>query len=383
VQADVYTNQYERNLESLKSWTDAFIALVISVVLIVIVAIISTMIYPVGSTFIIGLTVLMVGVSSMGCWLLYRIAPHETKTHAMEVTSQEHRLAQKMLVYLLPLGLVASALLFMLKTDTGKILMVLGVILFPIGVLSTANDRKVDRRDGEIGTFLRSLGGIGSAIGTTLTEALGRLDMRSIQALMPNIKTLRTRLGLGLTPRLCWKRFSAETGSEVIRRSVDVFCEATTLGGDPQEVGTRTSLYATSVSHLRAKRKLTSSTFRWLSLGIHAVSITLLVLIVEIVSAFSDMVGKLEFASADKMSSALGGVFNFDFNAVNELRPVVMLVVLVLSVVNAIAPQVTEGGNGLKVFYFLAMTLFASGLVLLGVPPMVDIIFGNITHAGG
>jgi archaellum biogenesis protein FlaJ (TadC family) len=50
----------------------------------------------------------------------------------------------------------------------------------------------------------------------------------------------------------------------------------------------------------------------------------------------------------------------------------------VLSVVDAVAPQVTEGGHGLKFFYYLGLTLFTSGLILLGVPPVVDMVFGNL-----
>jgi len=265
--------------------------------------------------------------------------------------------------------------------DMGKILIAAGVIVFPIGLLALSNDGKVDKRDGEIGTFLRALGGIGSAIGTTITEALSRLDIRSIRSLAPNIKPLKARLALGLSSTLCWKRFAAETGSEMIRRSVDIFWEAVSIGGEPEEVGSRTSLYATSVSHLRAKRKLTSGTFKWLSLGIHAAAVALLVFIVDIVSSFSDLVGTLEIKNMDQASTAaFGGVFAFDFSSIHTLQPVVMLVVVVLSVVDAVAPQVTEGGHSLKFFYYLGATLFLSGVIMVGVPPLVDIIFGNISN---
>lgn len=379
VQADIYTNQYERDLESLKNWTDAYIALIISVTLIVMVATISTMIYPVGTTFIMGLIALMVAVSGLGCWLLFRVSPHEIKPHSLPHTSRERYLARKLAMLLLPLAAVSSLLLFSQGMEMEKILIVAGVIVFPIGVIMVSDDGKVDRKDGEVGTFLRALGGIGSAIGTTLTEALSRLDLRSIRSLMPSIQTLRIRLGLGLDPGLCWRRFAAETGSEVIRRSVDIFWEAASLGGEPEEVGSRTSLFATAVSQLRARRRLTSSTFRWLSLGIHAAAVTLLVFIMRIVSSFGRMVSELDIGSIQASSvSALGGVFNFDFTSIQALQPVVIFVVLVLSVVDAVAPQVTEGGHGLKFFYYLGLTLFTSGLILLGVPPVVDMIFGNL-----
>ncbi|MCB8988893.1 MAG: type II secretion system F family protein, partial [Ardenticatenaceae bacterium] len=44
VQADAYDNAYERDLESLKKWSDAFSSIVVSVALIVIINLVSTMI---------------------------------------------------------------------------------------------------------------------------------------------------------------------------------------------------------------------------------------------------------------------------------------------------------------------------------------------------
>ncbi len=44
VQANVYDNAYERDLESLKKWSDAFSSIVVSVALIVIINLVSTMI---------------------------------------------------------------------------------------------------------------------------------------------------------------------------------------------------------------------------------------------------------------------------------------------------------------------------------------------------
>ena len=380
VQANVYTNKYERDLESLKSWTDAYIALIIGVTLIVMVATISSMIYPVGTTFILGVTALMVAISGLGSWLIYRISPHEIMLHSMSRTTSEHSLARRLAWVLTPLAVVACGALALQGMEMGKVLMVGGVVLFPIGLISMSNDRKVSKKDGEIGTFLRALGGIGSAIGATMTEALRRLDMRSIPALMPHLKTLVTRLTLGLTPALCWRRLAAETGSEVIKRSVDMFWEATSLGGDAEQVGSRASLFATAVGHLRARRGLISSTFRWLSVAIHVASVSLLMFIVEIVSSFAGLIQGLEVRQVNaSFYDAYGAVFNFDLNAIQALRPMVVIVVVVLSVVNAVAPHVTEGGHGLKFFYYLGITLFLSGIVVLGIPSVVEFIFGSIS----
>lgn len=384
VQVGVYTNKYERDLQSLKSWTDAYIALIIGVTLIVMVATISSMIYPVGTTFIIGVTALMLGISGLGAWLIYRISPHEVKLHSMPQTTREHSLARRLAWILTPLTVVICGGLALQGMDMGKVLVVAGVLLFPIGVISLSNDRKINKKDAEIGTFLRALGGIGSAIGATMTEALRRLDMRSIPALMPHLKTLATRLSLGLNPALCWRRLAAETGSEVIKRSIDMFWEATSMGGEAEKVGSRASLFATTVGYLRARRGLISSTFRWLSLAIHVAAVSLLLFIVEIVSSFARLIQGLTMEQADAPSyDAYGTVFNFDLASIQSLHPMVAIVVVVLSVVNAVAPHVTAGGHALNFFYYLGITLFLSGVAFLAVPPVVELIFGTISAIGG
>jgi len=53
VQGETYGNAYERDTQSLKSWTDAYVSLTLSASLIVIVAVISMMIYPVQTAFVI------------------------------------------------------------------------------------------------------------------------------------------------------------------------------------------------------------------------------------------------------------------------------------------------------------------------------------------
>src|SRR5512138_2574711 len=50
VQGEHYANAYERDIETLKQWTDAFSSLVVSVALIVIIQLVSSMIYSMNTT---------------------------------------------------------------------------------------------------------------------------------------------------------------------------------------------------------------------------------------------------------------------------------------------------------------------------------------------
>ena len=76
---ETYGNKYQRDVESLKKWTDAYVTLLVASGLIVIVAVISMMIYEVGVTIIMGLAFTMVAATCLGAWIIYAGAPREIK----------------------------------------------------------------------------------------------------------------------------------------------------------------------------------------------------------------------------------------------------------------------------------------------------------------
>ena len=94
-----------------------------------------------------------------------------------------------------------------------------------------------------MGTFLRSLGGVCAALGTTVNAALGRLDLDAINVLRVSVKRLHTRLTAGIRSRLCWRKFIDETGSELTNRSVGMFYDAIEVGGSAGQAGQQAAFF--------------------------------------------------------------------------------------------------------------------------------------------
>ena len=372
-----YGNTYERKLESLKKWTDAYAALVVSAALIIIVAVISMMIYQVGTAFIMGLAGLMTVATIAGSWVIYRTAPKEVKTHSLATGSREQQLARSLFKICLPLALIICALLFMLRVDIGWIMVLGGVCLLPVGLSSLWDDRKIDKRDRDIAAFLRTLGGVTKAIGSTVTEALTRIDLRSTGSLLPDVKKLLVRLSSGIRPDLCWQQFVAESGSEQVQRTVHIFWDGISLGGDPEQVGSRASLYAMKIALLRAKRKLVSATFGWLSIAMHGAIAGLLVFILEIMTLFGKTIEEMQPAEGSKSLIHLPatGLFTFHFEGLQLLRWLVMVVLVILAGANAFASKAADGGHTHKLFCYLGIMLAISGGCLLVVPKLAAMIF--------
>src|SRR4051812_12254665 len=91
VQLDVYGKKYERDMESLRKWTDAYVALMVSATLIIVISLVSMMIYPLGSMMIVGLAFIVMMVTGIGGYIIFTVAPMEVKTHRLKRRSHEQQ----------------------------------------------------------------------------------------------------------------------------------------------------------------------------------------------------------------------------------------------------------------------------------------------------
>jgi len=377
-QAESYDNEYGRKLETLRMWTDAYVSLILSAVLIIIMAIVSTMIWKIETGFIVGLAVAAVGTTALGVWLIHLMAPKETVV-LHQASSKEQKLAQKLFKLLGPIALAICALVGMLSGNLGWGLVAGAVLIFPIGYLSASDDKKVTKRDAEVGGFLRSLGGVCAAIGTTVREALNRIDLDSINTLRYEVNRLHTRLSSGIRAKLCWQRFIEESGSELANRSVGMFYDAIELGGEPERAGYHASLFASKIAMLRARRKTVSSPFRWLCIAMHGAIIALLVFVTEVITIFGEMVAQAE-QGMPKISGApsVGAIASFNFSGLELMHNFVVPLVLIFTIANALAPSIADGGSNYKILYNLGITAAISGVSLALLPSMAGMLFKSI-----
>ncbi|MEE8413342.1 MAG: hypothetical protein V3R96_02210, partial [Dehalococcoidales bacterium] len=281
VSSETYGNSYERKLDSLARWTDAYIALIMTTAIVTVMAVVTLMIGNATVGFILSLSIITIIVTIAGSWFIYRAAPKEAKVHTLPHRSKEQNLARHLAKLLLPAGGLFVLVLIVMQIDLGWMMISAGAFLFPLGLVSKIDDIKIGKRDNDIAGFLRSLGGVSQAIGATVNEAMGRLDFRSLGSLIDDVNLLFTRLLARIDPALCWDRFVCDTGSEQVNRSVRIFWDAVTLGGKPQRIGNDASNFAMKISLLRAKRNMIGSGFLWLTITMHIVLASLLVFIYE------------------------------------------------------------------------------------------------------
>lgn len=372
-----YENEYERDLAALTKWADAYAAVVISAALIVIINLISTMIYEMGTGMIAGLMVVAVFTSFMGAWTLSRAAPEENRSLFSSEGPREQRLASKLAKILPPAVLIVCLPLLLLGMELGPTLIVAALILSPLGVVSVAGDRKINRKDGEIGPFLRSLGGMATSTGTTVTEALTRLDLNSFPTLQPDIERLRRRLVASISPELCWRKFALETGSKLISETTGIFNDAVNLGADPDRVGLLCSLFSAKTIMLRAKRNVVTSTFSWLTIVMHGAVGGLMIIIMEVIDRFLSLIQTATGGGGIEMTQSIAAsvpLLSFGAPAIRFLHLMTLGMVLLLALTNSFAILAADGGHVFKVSFYLCILLFLSGASFMIMPQLVMII---------
>ncbi len=366
VQGESYINAYERQIESMKKWNDGYIAIAVSVALILIINMVSSMIYSIGTVGMVGMVVGAILMDFVVAWVLFRASPQEIKFVTLSEGAREQRLSLKLLAFLGPAA-AASLLLVAWRVNWGWGLVLAGLVLAPVGMVSRVADEKITRKDAEITSFLRSLGGTASSRGTTLTDALANIRIDPFPTLQPDIRFLTLRLCALSRPELCWKKFGVETGSKLVSQTTDIFYEAISLGGDPENVGILSSLFAMRTAMLRAKRRGVAASFSWLIVVMHGVLVALKIFLLEILKAFSEL---LQGVMSSDQQQAVEGMSLFALGIPNTqfLTSLVIGVTLALSLANAFVIVASEGTHFIKIAFYLSLMLFVSGLGFLIVP---------------
>ena len=393
-ESERYKNEYEKSIENLRKWTDAYAAILISVTLIMVVSLVSSMMGSIAQSFVTIMAFAVFFITTVGVFVIYKSAPMERITFdRKEYTTKSRRLARLLLMTLVPLGIVVAMLVaprFGLVGGASLAFFLIGLSLAPTGYLAWRDSARVTKLDSELPTFVRSLGNVAGSTGFTITQALTKIDTKSMGSLMSYINPLNTRLAARLPVISCWDRFRDETGSELANRTTKMLVEATELGGEADKVGLICSDYAQTVTQLRAKLYLTSSTFSFLTIPMHATTTFILVFVLHIITGFNQRLSSVDLgdASATPQDALAGsgqaaqvsglsdpsgvteGISIFQNQDLSGVTVIIVLVIVILTVANALAPKFAGGGSNLMVASYLSiMCLISAGV--LGVVPAV------------
>ncbi len=382
VEREQYINGYYRSLETVTKWGDAYAALLVSVSLVVVVAMISTMLSDISSIFVLALSVTMFFVTGFGVYIIYRTSPYEVKTYDNKGGPKARRWARKLFYFVaIPGGILSAVVMATAGLPAG--LLLLGFSILPTGVMAWLDDGKVDKLDQETSTFIRALGNVSASLGSTIATALSKMDRRSMGNLEPYVQRLQVRLRSNIKPELCWDAFRDEVGAELMNRTTRIFVDGVALGGPPDTVGNIAAEYAMDAALMRARRNNSATPFAFLTMPLHFAMSGLMIFILEIMKAFNAQItAAIEELESQSTGGALGALPAIPLFQPQSLDMIVYLTVAALlayTVANALAPKVAKGGHPLLICFYGAITCLMTGFNMMFIPPVAS---GILLNAG-
>ena len=375
VERELYINNYYRSLEALAKWGDAYAALLVSISLVVVVAMISTMLNDLGDIFVMALTGSTFFVSFFGVYIIHRTAPHEDKNYQNRRGPKLRRLAKRAFYFLVPPGVLLGIFIGW-AYGFPYFLVTLGVVLIPSGVLAWIENAKLNSLDQETATFIRSLGNVTASLSSTLSAALLKIDRRSLDALSPYLKRLQVLLDRKISTEKAWDAFRDEVGSQLMNRSTRMFVDGCALGGSPDRVGEIAAGYAMDTALMRDRRVVTAAPFAFLIIPLHFAMTGLTVFVMEIMIAFNDRIS----AAADQLAAQSGSAGLSIAQSLPVFRGqdltlmgyLTLATLISMTISNALAPKVALGGHPLNAALYGAITCLMTGFNMLMIPPVAS-----------
>ena len=389
----VFQNTYEQGVEMLKKWGDAYIALLFSGALVGIIIMISVAIFApddINQT-LSGSYLIVLFISLFGIVTMYRSVPSDDKTHSLDRGSKEQAMIHRLEKRVIPISVVAGLILGVLSQNAGLVMLLIGLMLLPLGIIGYLDDRNIILRDAEFTTFIRSLGAVMGGKGITITTALSEIDRKSLVSLEPFINGVYSKLNLGLAEKETWERFIGECGSNLIYKYLNIFRDSVELGGKPDVIGQIVGSSMLEQVLLREKRNTVAMGFVILLIPMHAMMVGIFLFLYHIMvtmsKAIASVVTSLDTSAAlsdpTTVAGGIGGGVELFVNfpeATMGMYVIIMLTIITIS--NIIAGKIVMGGDRYMFYFFASTLLTITGVIYIFAPIMVGMFFSIPTFQG-
>lgn len=386
----VYVSNIEQGFELLKKWGDAYIAMLLSGAVVAVTMMISVAIYaPTGIDMTLNISyALTLGISIFGIGLMYMSVPDDPKTHGLDTwRSKEQISIRRIERILVPVIAIIALVMTVAGVNAGFIFLFIGLMMGPLGIIGLIDDTNIAQRDDDFSVFIRSLGSVMEGQGATMPVALAQVDKKSLIALEPLVRSVHSKMNLGLEEEQIWERFIGESGSNLIYKYLNIFRDTVATGGPAGEIGKVVGNSMQSMVLLRQKRDMLAKSFIILLVPMHLMMVAILVslfnIMLTLTTAITAMMEKFAAAAAASGGDSgmggnafLSGSLNMFVNFPKDVMTTyVVIITLILTVSNVLAAKIVWGGDRYMYYLYIALFFTLSGLIILIMPFLVSIFF--------
>ncbi len=340
-----YAIIYERKLENEKLFLEMFYTLMSTTVFMIAANSIMTMLTgAVSAEYILLLSITGVAISmSMFVFIMYIMFPRDP----LGYNTADENLKFRIKVYL-SIGAGSAIAMVLLVSQVVPLTLVVGFSLAPLfypGLLARKMEKQIVHINTWYPEFIRHFGEIYATVGSMglALDAVLRSDFGSIQK---SVIALKNRIKNKVDQRLAFDLFSRDTGSELIKNGNMVISMAINKGSNMNDSGDTIATITLKFNELRAKRAQIAKTFESVIIVLHILTVAVFGLMNKLTTIFFQLIDTVDVSNNAFNLSPIDPAF------MDMILPVL---IIMTSVISAMALKVSQGGLYKTVFYHIAL----------------------------
>jgi flagellar protein FlaJ len=349
-----YTIVYERKLENEKLFLEMFYTLMSTAAFMIAANSIMSMLM--GQENAEGILIMsFIGVTasmSAFVFMMYIMFPRDKLGYATADDDFKFRLKVYMAV-----GAGAGIGIVLLISQMMPTTLIVGIAVAPLlypGLAARKLEQKVKQLNEWYPEFIRHFGEIYATIGSVggALEAVLRSDFGPLQS---HVERFKNRIRHRIEQKIGFELFSRDTGSEVIANGNDVVSYTMDKGGDMNIAGNCVADITTKINELRSKRAQTAKTFETIIIVLHALTLAVFGLMNKLTTIFYELVQTVDIENTTLQLTPIDPEL---------MRMMMPAMILMTSVISAMALKVSQGGLYKTVFYHIGILTVIGSVVM-------------------
>ena len=348
-----YSIIYERKLENMKLFLEMFYTLMSTAAFMISANSIMTMLMGATDSEDI-LVYSMFGVSvSMGTFvvLMYKMFPRDKLGYATADEDLKFRIKVYMSV-----GMGAGIGVALFATGVVPSTLIVGIAVAPLiwpGMIAKKMEANIKDLNKWYPEFIRHFGEIYATVGS-MGSALDAVLRSEFGPLQKHVIAFKNRTKNRIDQVLGFDLFSRDTGSAIIANGNQVVSTAMDKGGDLNETGNTVADITLKMNELRAKRTQTAKTFETVVLVLHVLTLAVFGLMNKLTEIFFELINSVDVSNSTFQLTPIDPEF---------MATMIPIMIIMTSVLSAMAIKVSQGGLYKTVFYNIALLAVLGAIV--------------------
>ncbi len=285
---------------------------------------------------------------------IYAGLPKYRIVHSMEIRPESVRLLRISLLISMIFGTLTAATLYYVSGSLPLFIAVIGLSFYAPGYMAYKFESQVKRLSTFFPVFSKNYGALYATLGSEIL-ALGSILRINLGPLNLILKKTRARLSNGLDRRTAWFLAAGESGSEIIRKGIDIIYDSIDTAADMRIVGEKLGNIIAEHMSMQKSREQLSRTFQSIAYLLQALLVAVAQFLSSLMIMFAGIVSKM----GELPTPILPGLTHV------ELPPsdlYMLILILITSLASAIAIKSVEGGYMPVALLYLGILLIISAV---------------------